>query len=166
MIGGATIALGMAATIAALAISGDAFLPGLIVVAVIPVGVGMGLSIPPLVNLVLRSVAPEDAGAASGTLVTAQQVGNALGVALVGAVFFGRLGGGTGPGAYGTAFATACAVQASLALVAAGLVARVRVRAPRRASASRAAPRRPNRPRPARPRPPRSRSPARPADRR
>ena len=67
----------------------------------------MGLSVPPLINLVLRSVATDDAGSASGTVVTAQQVGNALGVALVGAVFFGRLGGGTGP--YGTAFATACA---------------------------------------------------------
>jgi EmrB/QacA subfamily drug resistance transporter len=136
VIGGATIALGMAATIAALAISGDAFLPGLMVVAVIPVGIGMGLSIPPLVNLVLRSVASEDAGAASGTLVTAQQVGNAMGVALVGAVFFGQLGTGTGPGAYGAAFATACAVQGVLALVAAGFVARARVAVPGRARAA------------------------------
>ena len=77
---------------------------------------------PPLINLVLRSVATDDAGSASGALVTAQQVGNALGVALVGAVFFGRLGGGTGPGPYGTAFATACAVQGALALLAAALV--------------------------------------------
>jgi predicted MFS family arabinose efflux permease len=91
----------MSTTIAALAVSGDAFLPGLIVVAVIPVGIGLGLSVPPLINLVLRSVATDDAGSASGALVTAQQVGNALGVALAGAVFFGRLGDGTGPGPYG-----------------------------------------------------------------
>jgi EmrB/QacA subfamily drug resistance transporter len=135
--GGVVIAAGMATTIAALAVSGGAFLAGLMVVAVIPVGIGMGLSVPPLINLVLRSVATEDAGAASGTLVTAQQVGNALGVAVVGAVFFARLGDGAGPGAYGSAFGAAAAVQGALALVAAGLVfrarARVAARAPRRA---------------------------------
>ena len=42
VVGGIAIALGMSTTIAALAVSGDAFLPGLIVVAVIPVGIGMG----------------------------------------------------------------------------------------------------------------------------
>jgi len=73
---------------------------------------------------------------ASGTLVTAQQVGNAMGVALVGAVFFGQLGTGTGPGAYGSAFATACAVQGVLALVAAAFVARARVAVPGRARAA------------------------------
>ena len=133
VLGGIAIALGMSTTIAALAVSGDAFLPGLIVVAVIPVGIGMGLSVPPLINLVLRSVATDDAGSASGALVTAQQVGNALGVALVGAVFFGRLGDGTGPGPYGLAFATACAVQGALALIAAALVWRAGAHATARA---------------------------------
>jgi EmrB/QacA subfamily drug resistance transporter len=126
--GGVVIAAGMGTTIAALAIAGPSFLAGLIVVAVIPVGIGMGLSVPPLIGLVLRSVATDDAGAASGTLVTAQQVGNALGVAVVGAVFFGRLGGGSGPGAYGGAFEAAAAVQGGLALVAAALVSRTRAR--------------------------------------
>jgi EmrB/QacA subfamily drug resistance transporter len=134
VVGGIAIALGMSTTIAALAVSGDAFLPGLIVVAVIPVGIGMGLSVPPLINLVLRSVATDDAGSASGTLVTAQQVGNALGVALVGAVFFGRLGDGTATGPYGAAFATACAVQGALALLAAALVWRVGAHATARAA--------------------------------
>lgn len=40
----------------------------------------------------LRSVPPESAGSASGVLTTAQQIGNALGVAIAGAVFFGALG--------------------------------------------------------------------------
>jgi hypothetical protein len=45
---------------------------------------------------------PRDAGAATGVLSTAQQVGNTIGVAVVGAVFYGALGGG-----FDHAFATA-----------------------------------------------------------
>jgi hypothetical protein len=118
----------MATTIAALEASGGVFVPVVMVVAVIPVGIGLGLSIPPLMNLVLRTVATADAGTASGTLVTAQQAGNALGVAIVGAVFFGRLDTRSGSAAYGDAFAAAAAVQAALALVAAALVSRARAR--------------------------------------
>jgi len=55
-------------------------------------------------------------------------------------VFFGRLGGGTGPGPYGTAFATACAVQGALALLAAALVwragANTTARVPHRGAAA------------------------------
>jgi len=42
-----------------------------------------------LFNTVLRSVAHIRAGSASGVLVTAQQVANAIGVAVVGAVYTG-----------------------------------------------------------------------------
>jgi predicted MFS family arabinose efflux permease len=48
---------------------------------------------------VLAGVEPRRAGAASGTLSTVQQLGNSLGVALTGLVFFGQLQGG-----YGQAF--------------------------------------------------------------
>jgi predicted MFS family arabinose efflux permease len=54
-------------------------------------GAGMGLCITPLVATVLSSVQPEHAGAASGTLSTVQQLGNALGVAITGLLFFGAL---------------------------------------------------------------------------
>jgi Na+/melibiose symporter-like transporter len=54
-------------------------------------GAGMGLCITPLVATVLSSVQPEHAGAASGILSTVQQLGNALGVAVTGLVFFGAL---------------------------------------------------------------------------
>jgi predicted MFS family arabinose efflux permease len=86
----------------------------------------MGLAIPPLINLVLRAVPPSDAGAASGTLVTAQQIGNALGVAAVGTVFFSELGSGTSPAAFGDAFTASLAVQAVFVLTAAALVSRAR----------------------------------------
>jgi MFS family permease len=58
------------------------------------VGVGMGLGIAPLTGGLLAGLRPEQAGAASGALTTAQYVGSALGVALVGIAFFGDLGAG------------------------------------------------------------------------
>jgi EmrB/QacA subfamily drug resistance transporter len=51
-------------------------------------GAGMGLTITPLTMTVLMSSDPKYAGAVSGTLSTMQQVGNALGVAVTGVIFF------------------------------------------------------------------------------
>jgi predicted MFS family arabinose efflux permease len=56
----------------------------------------MGLVITPLTSTVLGSLRPENAGAAAGALSTMQQVGNALGVAVTGVVFFGALDSGFG----------------------------------------------------------------------
>jgi EmrB/QacA subfamily drug resistance transporter len=54
-------------------------------------GVGLGFFIAPLTNLVLAGIRGREAGSASGVLTTAQQVGGALGVAVIGIVFFGLL---------------------------------------------------------------------------
>lgn len=54
-------------------------------------GIGFGLVVAPMVDLILTDVPAADAGSASGLLSTAQQLGVALGVALVGVVFFGQL---------------------------------------------------------------------------
>ena len=51
----------------------------------------MGLVITPLTSTVLLSLEPQRAGAASGALSTMQQVGNAVGVAVTGVIFFGAL---------------------------------------------------------------------------
>jgi hypothetical protein len=59
-------------------------------------GAGMGLVITPLTSTVLGSLRPETAGAAAGALSTMQQVGNALGVAVTGVIFFGALDRGFG----------------------------------------------------------------------
>jgi hypothetical protein len=59
------------------------------------VGAGMGLCITPLTSTVLGSADPQQWGAVSGTLSTMQQVGNALGVAVTGVVFFGAAQHGT-----------------------------------------------------------------------
>ncbi|MBV9853820.1 MAG: MFS transporter [Streptosporangiaceae bacterium] len=61
--------------------------PGLVVA-----GAGLALLVVPLVNVVLAAVPAEVAGGASGLFGTAQQLGGALGVAVLGTVFFGYLG--------------------------------------------------------------------------
>jgi EmrB/QacA subfamily drug resistance transporter len=55
------------------------------------IGVGMGLIFAPLLPFILSNVDPQDAGSASGTANAVQQIGGALGVALIGVVFFGHL---------------------------------------------------------------------------
>jgi EmrB/QacA subfamily drug resistance transporter len=57
-------------------------------------GFGMGVALTALIDAAMGDVAPAYAGAVSGVLSTAQQVGNALGVAVVGMVFFGAVDGG------------------------------------------------------------------------
>jgi predicted MFS family arabinose efflux permease len=57
-------------------------------------GAGIGLVMGPIIAIVLAGVAPRHAGAASGVLASAQQIGNAFGVAIVGVVYFGALDGG------------------------------------------------------------------------
>ena len=52
-------------------------------------GAGLGLLVVPLVNVVLVAVPASAAGGASGTFSTAQQLGGALGIAVLGSVFFG-----------------------------------------------------------------------------
>ena len=54
-------------------------------------GLGMGTVIAPLLNIILAGVPGRDAGSASGVLTTFQQLGGAVGVAVVGVVFFGLL---------------------------------------------------------------------------
>jgi MFS family permease len=75
------------------------------------VGAGQGLCITPLTTTVLSHASPQAAGAVSGALSTMQQVGNALGVALIGVVFFGTLSQG-----YPRAFAISLGVMAALLL--------------------------------------------------
>jgi hypothetical protein len=52
-------------------------------------GLGLGLHVVPLIDIALAEVPLRDAGAASGAFSTIQQIGSALGVALLGLVFFG-----------------------------------------------------------------------------
>jgi EmrB/QacA subfamily drug resistance transporter len=123
--GAALAAIGLLATVGAVSFDGGSVSAELIG-ALVVVGAGMGMAIPGLINLSLRAVSPSDAGAASGMLTTSQQIGNALGVALVGTIFFAELGSRSGAAAYGDALSAAMVVQAILALAAAALASRAR----------------------------------------
>jgi EmrB/QacA subfamily drug resistance transporter len=75
-------------TMGILLVSGPRITPLLLVPALMLQSAGGGLVITPALNTVLSRVKPESAGAASGALSTAQQCGAAVGVAIIGAVFF------------------------------------------------------------------------------
>lgn len=55
-------------------------------------GLGMGISIAPMFQVVLAGVPPHDAGSGSGALQAIQQMGGAFGIAIVSQIFFSRLG--------------------------------------------------------------------------
>ncbi|MFV8128243.1 MFS transporter [Streptomyces syringium] len=63
-------------------------------VPLIPMGLGMGLIIAPLTDVILSEVPHEHAGSASGLTNTTVQLGQAVGVALSSVIFFARLGHG------------------------------------------------------------------------
>jgi len=54
-------------------------------------GAGLGLVVAPLINIVLAGIRTGAAGSASGVLTTVQQIGGALGVAVIGIIFFGQV---------------------------------------------------------------------------
>jgi len=87
-------------------------IPGLVIS-----GVGMGFVIAPMQAIVLAGVKPEHAAAASGVMSTATQAGNAIGVAVIGVVFYNALGGGSYPHAFGLCLE----VMAAFGLVVAAL---------------------------------------------
>ncbi|HVU92687.1 MAG TPA: MFS transporter, partial [Jatrophihabitans sp.] len=55
-------------------------------------GAGAGLFLAPVTGVIIAGLPQREAGSASGVLATAQQVGAALGIAIVGVLFFGLLG--------------------------------------------------------------------------
>ena len=86
-------------------------------------GLGMGVVLSALVGVVMGSVESRHAGTVSGTSSTVQQVGNALGVALVGIVFFGRLDQGM-VDAFGASLVYLAATTVAVAAAATFLPAR------------------------------------------
>lgn len=89
-------------------------LPGLVLA-----GAGMGFAVVPVPGIVLAGVPPEHAASAGGVLATAQQVGGAVGIAVVGIVFYDRLGGTAD---LGPAFVSSLVPMSLLCLLTAALV--------------------------------------------
>ncbi len=133
--GALTLAAGHAlllATVAEIGTGGSvaALVPGLTLI-----GAGMGLGITPLATIIMSSMRPEQAGAASGALSTMQNVGNALGVAIIGVIFFGALHSG-----YAHAFELSLGALAAILLAAAALTRLLPPPAPAPARATAPAP--------------------------
>ena len=98
IVGGAvvyTVSIGL--LIAQVWLAGAALVPTRLIPVLIVVGAGQGFIMTPLLNLVLGYVDEAQAGMASGVISTLQQVGAALGVAVVGLLFSGALVAGDEP---------------------------------------------------------------------
>jgi MFS family permease len=90
--GGLAVAIGQAGLLVTVSRIGLTGSPWLITPALLVIGAGMGGVTAPLSSTVMAGAEPRYAGAASGVLSTAQNIGNALGVAVLGVVFYGALG--------------------------------------------------------------------------
>src|SRR4051794_30914296 len=89
--------------------------------AMVVLGIGGGLAFPALMTLAMAGVSPEDSGLASGLVNTTQQVGAALGLAVLATVASNVSDGATSAAAlidgYSAAFTVACGlVVAALAV--------------------------------------------------
>jgi EmrB/QacA subfamily drug resistance transporter len=89
-------------------------------------GIGSGIVIAPNQDFVMAYVPRQEAGTASGTLGTAQRIGSAIGIAVIGTVLFGTLTVRPGPDALAHAYSHSAQV-AMLVSVAFVLVALVLV---------------------------------------
>jgi MFS family permease len=90
-LGGLLMAVGVAGVVVGASHVGTGSDPWPVVPGLVVAGAGLSLLVIPLVNVVLAAVPHEVAGGAGGMFSTAQQLGGALGVALVGSIFFGQL---------------------------------------------------------------------------
>lgn len=107
------------------AVVGDGGDPGypLLALALFIGGLGLGLCAPILVNVVLAGIPARDAGAGGGVLSTVNQIGGAIGIAVLGTLFFTTATesatGAPERGDYGHALGTVLVVSAVLYAVAA-----------------------------------------------
>ena len=115
-VGALTLALGHALLLLTVAEVGTGGSVALLLPGLALIGAGMGLGITPLATIVLSSIEPEHAGAASGALATMQNVGNAVGVAIIGVLFFSA-----GPDGFARGFELSLGALAAILVVVAAL---------------------------------------------
>lgn len=92
--GGSLMAIGSAGVLAVVGHVGVNGSPWPVVPGLVVAGAGLALLVIPLANVVLAAVPSDAAGGASGLFSTAQQLGGAVGVALLGTIYFGWLTSG------------------------------------------------------------------------
>jgi EmrB/QacA subfamily drug resistance transporter len=91
-IGAAVSLSGLLLTTGTLLLRGDHVSVAWLIPGMIVVGIGNGLALPSIIAAVLVRIPGPQAGMAAGALTTAQQFGNAIGVTVIGTVFFSVLG--------------------------------------------------------------------------
>ncbi|MEU5645444.1 MFS transporter [Streptomyces milbemycinicus] len=139
----AVLLVGMVITAVALTLLGrlpvHASYPADVLPSVLLLGIGAGLSLPAVMGLAMSGATPADSGLASGLVNTTQQIGGALGVAILAALAASRadtlVGQGKSPaeaatGGYHVAFLVAAALEVAGMLLAAAVL-----RAPKTATA-------------------------------
>ena len=117
MAGALIIAAGMVSLIAIVHHYGVAVTTWELTPGLVAAGLGLGAVIAPLADIVLDRVPRQHAGSASGVFNTGLQLGNSIGIAVIGVIFFGLLGTQAAPAA------SAVAPQLRTGLVAAGVPA-------------------------------------------
>ena len=74
--------------------SGTAASPAELAPAMILIGLGMGATFSTIYNQAIGDIDPAEAGSASGSLSSIQQLANAIGPAVITTIYFGALAGG------------------------------------------------------------------------
>ncbi|AKC78181.1 MFS transporter [Xanthomonas arboricola] len=105
--GALVYAVSIGLLIAQVQMAGADLVPTRLIPVLIVVGAGQGFIMTPLLNLVLGFVDEAQAGMAAGVVSTVQQIGAALGVAVVGILFSAALATGGGMAAQATQYASA-----------------------------------------------------------
>jgi MFS family permease len=108
------VIIGLGCTVLVVHLTSPAVSGWYLVAPLLVAGLGTGMTIAPNQDFVLATVSRREAGTASGILGTAQRIGSALGIAVIGTVLFGSLHVHPGPHAVAVAFSH----SAQLALLA------------------------------------------------
>lgn len=120
--GALVYAISLGLLIAQVYVEGAHLVPTRLIPVLIVVGAGQGFIMTPLLNLVLGFVDEARAGMAAGVISTVQQVGAALGVAVVGILFSAALVAGDSGGAQADHYVSAFVAGMLYNLIAALLV--------------------------------------------
>src|SRR3984885_16065432 len=103
------------------ALAVESVLPGGLDIGLVTAGMGFGIIMPSVIKAVIGGVDSRHAGLASGVVISALQIGSALGIAIIGGVFYSALGNGETSQAYPHAFSLALGCIVAVLAVGGGL---------------------------------------------